>query len=307
MAYGTPASFDQVEQFYTDIRHNHPPSAEQLADLQRRYRAIGGLSPLDERTKAQLAALANALQKTAPGKFITWLGTKHAEPKIEDAINSARLAGATEIVGIVLAPHYSDLSVGQYIARAKAKADELSMASTFVTSWHDDPTLIELLATRTQSAIESLALHGQNDAARIEVVFSAHSLPKRILGTGDPYCEQLSETAQLVANQLELDNRAIRWRTGWQSAGRTAEPWIGPDILQILGELAESGITHVVVCPAGFTSDHLEVLYDLDIEAAAYAKTLGIGFVRTKSLNDDPQLGMALARQVIAASARKGL
>ncbi len=300
MAYGTPASPDGVEAFYTDVRRGRPPSAEQLADLERRYQAIGGVSPLAARTASQVTALAAALEARDPGGYRVHYGSKHAAPKIEDAVAAAVDEGARSIVGLVLAPHYSALSVGEYVERARARAAALEITSRFIESWHDEPVLIDLLATRVLDALGRLGATDPVPPRRVEVVVSAHSLPARILELGDPYLDQLATTAALVAERAGLAARGVRWRTGWQSAGRTTETWIGPDILELLPQLAAEGVTDVVVCPAGFTSDHLEVLYDLDIDAAALAARLGIGFARTASLNDDPALADALAAKIVA-------
>lgn len=293
MAYGTPASADDVEAFYTDIRRGHPPSPEQLADLQRRYDAIGGVSPLAARTAAQVGALGQALETAVPGHYLVAYGAKHSAPKIEQAVDSLADQGVEAIVGLVLAPHFSALSVGEYLARARERAAARHLPVGGIERWGANPVLIEVLAERTLAAIASL----DRSPADVEVLVTAHSLPVRILDSGDPYPGEFSETASLVAERAGLP----RWRIGWQSAGRTTEEWLGPDILDELADLASAGTTAVVVCPAGFTSDHLEVCYDLDIEAGARAAELGLAFARTASLNDDRRIAMALAQLVIAA------
>jgi ferrochelatase len=295
MAYGTPRDLVDVPAYYTDIRRGRPPTPEQLADLTRRYEAIGGVSPLAERTAAQVAAIGRELEELAPGRFVVTQGAKHAEPKIEHAVEALAESGIRRFVGVVLAPHHSAMSVGDYIARARGRAEELGLDSTFVERWHDDPALIEVLAERVRAAFDGL---GVEPSDRSELVVSAHSLPERILATGDRYPQELRETAELVAAKAGVE----RFRTGWQSAGRTSEPWLGPDILELLGLLAADGVDTVVVCPAGFTSDHLEVLYDLDIEARRVADELGLGFARTASLNDEPRIAAALARRVAQAA-----
>ncbi|HTW97741.1 MAG TPA: ferrochelatase, partial [Acidimicrobiales bacterium] len=268
MSYGSPASPAEIESYYTDIRRGRPPTAEQLADLVRRYEAIGGVSPLAERSAAQARAVAAALDEAAPGRFEVSVGTKHGRPRIEEAVEAVARRGASGIVGLVLAPHYSALSVGEYVERVANQADARGLPAAFVLSWHDEPELIELLADRLAAALgESSAACGPTVA-----VFTAHSLPERILAMGDPYPQQLAETAALVARRCGLDEAGIAWRVGWQSAGRTHEPWIGPDILDVLREQAAAGVARVVVCPAGFTADHLEVLYDLDIAACDLAR-----------------------------------
>jgi ferrochelatase len=300
MAYGTPSGPQEIAAFYTDVRRGRPPSAEQLADLERRYRAIGGVSPLAARTAAQAAGIARALEAVRPGVFRVALGLKHAPPRIEDGIRLLAHAGARRLVGVVLAPHYSRLSVGEYEERAAAAARQVDLSFAMVRHWHDHPVLVELLARRVRDArarLEEVAGETLGDED-VELVVSAHSLPARILDTDDPYPDQLAETARLVAQASGM----TRWRTAWQSAGRTAEPWLGPDVLEVLRTLAADGRRAVVVCPAGFTSDHLEVCYDLDIEASAVAEASGLLFARTASLNDDPALCAALAELAALAA-----
>jgi ferrochelatase len=292
MAYGTPASAADVEAYYTDVRRGRPPTPEQLAELVGRYAAIGGVSPLTERTQAQITALGTALERAAPGRYRLYYGAKHADPKIEAAIRAAAADGVDGVVGLVLAPHFSALSVGEYLERAAATAAEIGLPARFLERYGADATLIELLAARVLAARDRLPAAERDDAL---VLFSAHSLPSRILELGDPYPEELAETARLVAAAAELTH----FQTAWQSAGRTAEPWLGPDLADQFAELAAKGTRAVVVCPAGFTSEHLEVLYDLDILAAARAREAGLHFVRTAALDDDPRLAALLARRVL--------
>ncbi|MGH9181472.1 MAG: ferrochelatase, partial [Acidimicrobiales bacterium] len=285
-AYGTPAIANDVEAYYTHVRRGRPPTPELLADLQRRYRAIGGTSPLRERTEAQAAGLAAALGDG----FDVELGMKHAPPFLEEAVETLASRAVERAVGLVLAPHYSALSVGEYEERIRAAAAgrfDIAM----VRSWHDQEGYLDLLSRRLTEAAASVAAR-----APVHVLFTAHSLPARILGTGDPYPEQLAGTASAVARRAGLEPGS--WSVAWQSAGRTPEPWIGPDLLTVLPRLAADGVGSVVVCPAGFVSDHLEVLYDLDVEAAGVARDLGLAFTRTASLNDGPSLCLALAEVV---------
>jgi ferrochelatase len=285
MAYGTPATPDDIEAYYTHVRRGRPPTPELLADLARRYEAIGGTSPLLERTREQAAGIQAALGEC----FHVELGMKHAPPFIEDGVAALARAGADRAVGLVLAPHYSSLSVGEYAKRAEAAAAEAGVELSTVRSWHLEPGYLDLLAGYVRD--EAARLDG---AEPIQVVFTAHSLPLRILDMGDPYPDQLAETAAAVAERAGVH----RWSVGWQSAGRTPEPWIGPDILAVLPELAEAGVAGVVICAAGFVSDHLEVLYDLDVEARAVAEKLGLAFTRTRSVNADPAICAALAEVV---------
>lgn len=280
MAYGTPASPADVESYYTHIRRGRPPTPEQLADLQRRYDAIGGISPLLEITRAQCARLAAALGP----EFLVALGQKHAAPFIEDGLLELADAGVDSVVGVVLAPHYSAFSVGQYAARLLTAATERGLAASTVESWHLMPAYLAFVDREVQRALTRLP-------AGSEVVFTAHSLPQRITESGDPYPAQVRETAETVATRRAIE----RWSTGWQSAGRTPEPWLGPDILEVIRGRAAAGSPGVVVCACGFTADHLEVLYDLDIEASALAAGLGLPFARTASINDDPAVFAGLA------------
>lgn len=292
MAYGTPADIDDVERYYTDIRHGRPPAPELLKELKQRYEAIGGRSPLLEITRAQTKGLEERLGVRA------YLGQKHSPPFIADAVGQAAADGVDELVGLVLAPHFSTMSIGDYERRAqKAAADagwqgRLSM----IDSWHLEPGYIDFLVHEVRRSLDSLPGDARGDAL---VVFSAHSLPQRILKEGDPYPEQLMATGEAVAAAASL----TRWRTGWQSAGRTADPWLGPDILEIVGSEADAGTAAIVVCPCGFVADHLEVLYDLDIEAAAAAAARGVALTRTRAPNDDPAFLDALAAVVSRALA----
>ncbi len=296
MAYGTPSERDELAEYYRDIRHGRPPSPEQLADLQRRYDAIGGLSPLNEQSAAQIRALQQALEEITPGRYRTSYGTKHAKPSIEAGIDELLERGAERVVGLVLAPHYSRLSVGDYIERAARHLQRVGVAGAFVKSWGEDPTLIELLGARVRDALARTGLPPEE----VEVLFSAHSLPRAILEMGDPYVDELAATARAVAARANLGH----YRIAWQSAGRTAEDWLSPDVLEVLGDVAAAGYSAAVICPAGFTSDHLEILYDLDIEAAARASELGLAFDRTDSLRDEPRLFAALARRIVELAER---
>lgn len=286
MAYGTPASPEDVEAYYTHIRRGRPPPPDLLADLRRRYDAIGGISPLAARTRAQASALGRALGEG----YTVALGQKHAAPFVEDGMDELLGAGAREVVGLVLAPHYSAMSVGQYHERAETAAAAAGARYTGIRSWHRHPALVDLLCGRVRVARARLPA-----GAVVETLFTAHSLPERARTLDDPsYPDQLGQTAAAVAQAGGLD----RWRLAWQSAGRTADPWIGPDILEVLRCLPAAGVEAVVVCPAGFVSDHLEVLYDVDIEARQAAAGAGLVLERTASFNDDPRFVDLLASLV---------
>jgi protoporphyrin/coproporphyrin ferrochelatase len=291
MAYGTPRREEDIEAYYTDIRRGRPPSAEQLADLRKRYQAIGGLSPLAEISAAQSRGVQAALDRLDPGRYSVAVGTKHASPSIEEAVDKLSAAGARELIGVVLAPHFSALSVGGYASRAETASRRHGMAFAMIESWHLDLTLLELLAERVRRTVEALG------APDTRVVFTAHSLPARVLDMGDPYPAQVFETASAVARLAGVS----RWSVAWQSAGATPEPWLSPDLRDVLVSLADEGADAVAVCPAGFTADHLEVLYDVDIDAAGVAASHGVRLARTPSLNDDPRFVEALARLVAGA------
>jgi ferrochelatase len=293
MAYGTPRTPDEIEPYYTDIRRGRPPTPELLAELVGRYDAIGGISPLAERTEAQRAGLQDALDALEPGRYQVVLGLKHADPKIETAVEELAAQGFRRAVGVVLAPHYSSYSIGQYLGRARAAAEPHGMDVLGVESWAVEPAFVEFLAADMTARLAQMP-------ANTKVLFTAHSLPQRIIDGGDPYPDELRATAEAVAAAVGLTDWSS-WAIAWQSAGRTPEPWIGPDILAVIDELAASeNADGVLVCACGFVADHLEVLYDLDIEAAAHARARGLAFDRTACVNDAPTVMAALARRVAA-------
>ena len=294
MAYGTPASLDEVEAYYTHIRHGNPPSPEKLQELKDRYIAIGGVSPLNEITREQVQQLEAKLnEKSKTYIFKAYPGMKHTHPFIEEAVEQMAKDGIQKLVGIVLAPHFSNMSIGAYIQTAKQAMEKVHLAeSTFIRQYHLEPHFIEAIVERVQEALHRFP---EEERASVKVLFTAHSLPVKILETGDPYPTQLRESAAEVANQIGLTN----WEMGWQSAGQTAVPWLGPDILERMKTLREEGVTNLVICPIGFVSDHLEVLYDNDIECQGLAREIGIHMERTASLNADPLFIEALAGAVL--------
>ena len=273
MAYGSPERLADVPAYYADIRGGRPIAPENLADLVERYRrlGIGDSSPLNEITEQTRAALEDQLG------LPVFTGMKHWTPRIADAAEAALASGAGEVVGLVLAPHYSALSIAGYreqLEGALARRAELR----FVESWHDEPGFVELLADRVRGT----------DA---HVVFTAHSLPARILQAGDPYRDQLLETSRLVAEAAGLSS----WSFSFQSESPTGEPWLGPDILDHLEALQRQGVERVLVCPVGFVSDHLEIRWDLDVEAQEKAAELGLRLERIEMPNAEPAFVRVLA------------
>lgn len=294
MAYGTPRSTEDVAEYYTHIRHGRRPGEEQLADLVRRYLAVGGVSTMRQRTDDQVTAITNHLVDTSGSStFRVQLGQKHAAPFVEDGIEALVLSGVDTIVGLVLAPHYSAASVGQYHDRARSALDELSPSTDYrpIDDWS---TLDEFIGFTAAAVGRALAPMPE----RTTICFTAHSLPLRVLD-GDPYRDRLAGSAAAIAAAAGIDD-THRVMTGWQSAGRTPEPWAGPDILQIIEDAAvDPEVDGLLVVPQGFTSDHLEVGYDLDIEARAAAERVGISLARTDMINADPTVMAALADLVM--------
>ena len=307
MAYGTPRSPEEIEPYYTDIRRGRPPTPEALADLVARYGAIGGVSPLAELTEAQRDALQAALDATEPGRYHVTLGLKHAEPKVEVAARAVAETAPASIVGLVLAPHYSSYSIGQYLERTRQGVADAGADIPVhgIDSWATEPAFVDFLADDLAARVASMR---ESTGGSVRVLFTAHSLPQRIIDGGDPYPEELRSTAEAVAERVGL-TEGDDWQIAWQSAGRTPEPWIGPDILDVIDDLgaqradgADGAVSGVIVSACGFVADHLEVLFDLDIEAAERAASLGLAFDRTACVNDDPGVMAALAERVRAAS-----
>ena len=300
MAHGTPARPNEIEPFYTRIRRGRPPEPAHLAELEGRYAAIGGVSPLAERTQAQVDALRAALESRRPGRYVVAFGAKHTEPSIEDAAAKLAAAGLARVVGLVLTPHGSSMGSQEYLDRARAAVTPLRLVA--VPPWYAGPGFVRLLAARVGEAVAGVSTGAGTGfgTGAVHVFFTAHALPARVREAGDTYPEQVEESARLVAEEAGLVESS--WSMAWQSAGRTPEPWIGPDVGDEVRRLgAAGGVAAVVVCPIGFVADHLEVLYDLDVEVAAVAAECGLRYARTASLNDDPAFVAVLADAVVAA------
>ena len=303
LAYGSPETPDDVEPYFRHIRGGRAPSPEAVADLRRRYALIGGRTPLRAITTETAAALQAVLDARAPGDYRTYVAMKHWHPYIGDVIPRMAADGVRRVIAIVLAPHYSRMSVGgyrQYVEEAVAKLDT-PMELAFIESWHLEPAFVALMAGRVR---EGLSAFPEGDRRKTCVVFSAHSLPVRIRTWDDPYEAQLLASSDAVAREIGLQT----WRFAWQSAGHTGEPWLGPDIVDYLETLHGEGVRNVLSVPIGFVCDHLEVLYDIDHEAADKAAALGITLRRTRMPNATPELITVLDRLVAgvdqAASSR---
>ena len=298
MAYGTPRTREEILPYYTDIRRGRAPTDEQLNDLIKRYEAIGGLSPLKQLTEDQRDALQTELDLINPGHYQVFLGLKHATPFIEESVAEVAGLGFTRIVCLVLAPHYSTYSIGQYTDRVRVSAEPFNIQVVGIDSWAREEAFIDFLAADMKAKLATLP-------ERTKVLFTAHSLPQRIIDAGDPYPDELRATAELVAEKVGLD-RWSQWSIAWQSAGRTPEPWIGPDILAVIDQMAttrdtDEPVDGVLVCACGFVADHLEVLFDLDLEASQHAAKYGIAFARTACVNDNASVMAALALRVVNA------
>jgi ferrochelatase len=296
LAYGSPDTPDQVEPYFRHIRGGRAPSAEAVENLRHRYELIGGRTPLLSITTDTATALQSALDARAPGEYRTYVAMKHWHPFIGDIVPRIAADGVHRVIAIVLAPHYSRMSVGGYrksVEDAIAKLD-LPMSLTFVETWHLQPEFISLISGRVRDGLAALP---ENERDGTCVVFSAHSLPVRIRTWDDPYEAQLRASCEAVARQTGVAN----WRFAWQSAGHTGEPWIGPDIVDYLETLRRQGVRTVLSVPIGFVCDHLEVLYDIDHEAAGKASALGMTLRRTRMPNATPEL-IAVLDSIIAGA-----
>lgn len=297
MAYGTPYKETDIERYYTHIRRGRKPTEEMLKDLQNRYEAIGGISPLAKITLEQARQLENHLNSIQKDiEFHLYLGLKHIEPFIEDAVKRMHEDGIEEAVSIVLAPHFSTFSIKSYNGRAKVETEKLGGPNLIsIDSWYKEPKFIEYWSQQLQTVFQQMPNEEKENAV---VIFSAHSLPEKIITMGDPYPDQLQETAQLITEHAGIKNYAI----GWQSAGNTPEPWIGPDVQDLTRTLfTEKKYSSFVYAPVGFVSDHLEVLYDNDVECKLVTEQIGVNYYRPKMPNVQPLFIDALATVVLEA------
>ena len=292
MAYGGPGNIAEVEPYLLDVRGGRPTKPQLVEEIRTRYARIGGRSPILELTQAQAAAIGRELGK----RFQVFVGMRHWRPFIPDVVNEIAGAGFKRVVGVAMAPHYSNMSVGAYEKKLLQAADgRLDVA--LVRTWWQQPQFLDATAKRIAEALQRFP-----DASQVQVIFTAHSLPEKILASADPYPAELKSSAEAVARRAGLTN----WRMAYQSAGATPEPWLGPDAEEVITELAKSGRKSVLLVPIGFVCDHVEILYDIDVEYQGLAKRLGIQLERTASLNDDPGLVAAVADVVRNAGAQRG-
>lgn len=294
MAYGTPNKEEDIERYYTHIRHGRRPSDELLEDLKGRYKAIGGLSPLARITEGQAEGLEKRLNEIQDEiEFKAYLGLKHIEPFVEDAVKQMADDGITEAVSIVLAPHFSTFSVKSYNGRAQDEAAKYGLKITSVESWYDEPKFIQFWVDELNDVINRMTAEERDNYA---LIVSAHSLPEKIIQLGDPYPKQLEETAQLIADSAGVSNYAV----GWQSAGQTPEPWLGPDVQDLTRDLyEEKGYKAFIYIPVGFVSTHLEVLYDNDYECKVVTDEIGASYYRPAMPDVQPAFIDALATIVL--------
>lgn len=298
MAYGGPNSLAEIPGYLADIRQGRPTTPAVLTEITHNYEQIGGKSPLLEISQAQVAAAQAQLD---PTRFRCYLGMRHWSPWIEEVVGQMVEDGISHAVSLVLAPHFSKMSIAKYQDKI---AEGLAMyrgSITFnhIASYHDAPLLIEAFANRVQAGLNRWP---EAEQGQVHVIFSAHSLPSRILKMGDPYDQQVRETARLVAAKAGLPEN--RWSWSYQSAGRSPEPWLGPQIQEHIPALAERGIKNIISVPVGFVCDHVEILYDIDIQAQAVARSLGVRLERPPALNTDPLFIETLVAQIENAAAR---
>ena len=283
MAYGTPTSDDEIESYLTSIRRGRPPSVDQVEDLKRRYTIIGGHSPLLEITKAQACALEQQLNSNGIQAHV-YYGMKHWHPYISETVQQIVTTGVRRILGLVLAPHYSSMSSGEYkklLNRALINSKNIQV--DFIDSWYNNSLFHEAVAEKVKNGITKFP-----SKTNVHTLFTAHSLPRRMIDQGDPYSTQLIESCKAVTALTNIEN----WTLAYQSAGETGEEWLGPDILTVLKNMVVR--SNVLVVPIGFVADHLEILYDIDVEAQAVARSHNILMQRTGSLNTSPKFIAAL-------------
>lgn len=303
MAYGTPRKKEEIEPYYTDIRRGRKPPKELLEELISRYEAVGEINQFAQITEEQLAGVVQRLNRRYPAyDFQGYLGLKHIDPFIETAVEQMKKDQIQEAVSLVLAPHYSTYSVKIYNERAQQQAQQLGGFHLHsIDSWYDHPQFIQFWAEQLANIFSQM---DPEEKEKSVVIFSAHSLPEKILQANDPYPKQLEETAQLIAQQVSIPH----YRMGWQSAGRTPEPWLGPDVQDLTRDLYhQEGFTSFIYCPIGFVAEHLEVLYDNDVECKQVTDELGANYYRPPMPNTHPLFLDCLTQVVSQELIQKGV
>ena len=285
MAYGTPNSTDEIEPYLIDIRRGRKPTPETVEEFKERYRKIGGKSPLLEITRAQASAVETQLKSQGKAMRV-YVGMKHWHPYIREIVPEILRDGYDRIVGLVLAPHFSQISIGGYKQALQDTVAPNKLQVDFIDSWYDHPLFHQAVKEKIDEALPRFA-----QSAKVNLLFTAHSLPERILASNDPYPTQLTRSCRSVAELLEGRN----WAFAYQSAGQTGEKWLGPDLIEYLRDLPPAQRdAGVLVVPIGFVSDHLEILYDIDVEAREFAESIGLRLRRTEMLNCSPTFISAL-------------
>lgn len=302
MAYGTPKNKAEIEPYYTHIRRGKKPPKHLLDELIQRYEMVKEINQFAKITDEQLRLVVAQLNEQYPDvEFIGYLGLKHIAPFIETAVEQIHNDRISDVVSLVLAPHYSSLSVQVYNERARKKADEYRLRLYSVEQWYDQPSFIQFWADRLNEIFEPM---DEAEREKSVVIFSAHSLPTRILKIDDPYPKQLEETAKLIAQKVAIPN----YRLGWQSAGNTPEPWLGPDVKELTQSLFhQEGFRSFIYCPIGFVAEHMEVLYDNDVECKAVTEELGARYYRPVMPNTHPLLIDALTQAIREELIQKGV
>lgn len=299
MAYGGPGSLEDVRPYLLDVRNYRPTSDEIVAEITERYRQIGGRSPILELTRAEGAGIEKALNDLAGEgeRWKVWVGMRHWHPFIKDVLAEMRGAGVVRAVGMVMAPHYSSMSIGAYFTRAEEADSGIELAP--VTSWNLNPGYLDALHDRIADALEKFPAEARRD---VPIIFTAHSLPERILEHGDPYPDELRATVDALVERLP----GQEWHWAYQSAAMTADPWLGPDAGEVIQQLHSEGKTNILICPIGFICEHVEILFDIDIEYQHLARKLGVRLERIEMLNDHPDMLAGLAQVARGRAADAG-
>ncbi|MEJ7838493.1 MAG: ferrochelatase [Thermomicrobiales bacterium] len=297
MAYGGPDKIEDVRPYLLDVRNNRPTSEEIFHEITERYHQIGGRSPILELTQAEAAGLEQSLNSTSePGQsWKVWVGMRHWQPFIKDVLAEMEAVGITRAVGLVMAPHYSRMSIGAYYKRLEAAESSIEVSG--VQHWNLNPGYLDALIDRITAALLKFT---EDVRASVPIIFSAHSLPEKILEWDDPYPRELQETVKALTARLPDRH----WEWAYQSAAMTPDPWLGPDAGEVISRLHGEGHRHVLMCPIGFVCEHVEILFDIDVEFAQHAQKLGMHLERIEMLNDHPAMLAGLA-DVVREQARE--